>query len=227
MRSVCGRENMDEKIVIPFTSPTTIQICGPTQSGKTMFTKKMIENASHMFTDPPEKIMYVYSEYQKLFDEMKHIPHLVFHEGLPDKQQIEEFTENTGSSLIILDDVINQVVNSPEKLKLFTVTSHHRGCSVILISQNLYSPGRYAKTISLNCANFVLFRNPRDMRQISTFASQILPGMTKYFLDSFSRATKHKYGYLLIDLSPHRDDNRYMLRTNIFPGDYCVVYQPI
>ena len=25
------------------------------------------------------------------------------------------------------------------------------------------------------CANFVLFPNPRDMRQLTTFASQILP----------------------------------------------------
>ncbi|CAC5359496.1 unnamed protein product [Mytilus coruscus] len=201
---------MKEKILLPFISPTTICVVGPTQSGKTMFTKKLIENVNEMFTDPPEKILYVYLEYQKLFDEMQTISNLILHEGLPDKQKIDEFTKDTKSSLIILDDVITQVVNCPEKLSLFTVTSHHRGCSLLVISQNLYCPGKYAKSISLNCANFVLFRNSRDMRQLSTFASQILPGMTKYFMDSFSKAiNRKKYSYLLVDLSPHREDNSF------------------
>ncbi|VDH94116.1 Hypothetical predicted protein [Mytilus galloprovincialis] len=144
---------------------------------------------------------------------------LIFHEGLPDKQKIEEFTQDTQHSLIVLDDLISKVVQSEEVLHLFAVTSHHKKASVVLISQSLYPPGKYSKSISLNCANFVLFHNPRDMRQIVTFASQILPGMTRYFLDAFLKITKQKYAYILIDLSPHREDRQYMLRTGIFPED--------
>ena len=118
---------MTDETVLKFISPTTIYVVGPTQSGKTMFTKRLIENAEQMFTDPPEKILYVYSEYQKLFDEMHNLSHMTFQEGLPDKQKIDEFTNGTRCCLIILDDVINQVVNCPEKLHLFTVTSHHKG----------------------------------------------------------------------------------------------------
>lgn len=217
----------NDRTMLPFSSPTTICVVGPTQAGKSMFTKRLIENANVMFVEPPEKILYAYSEYQPLFDDMQEQSNLIFHEGLPDKQKIEEFTENGKHSLIILDDLISKIVQSEELLHLFSVTSHHRKASVVLISQSLYPPGKYAKSISLNCANFVLFRNPRDMRQLITFASQILPGMTQYFMDSYLKATKERYSYMLADLSPHREDRQYMLRTGIVPGDTCVVYRPI
>lgn len=208
----------NEQTLLPFSSPTTIYISGPTEAGKSVFTKRLIENANAMFTKPPEKILYAYSEYQPLFDDMQ-ASNLIFHEGLPDKQKIEEFTQNTKHSLIVLDDLISKIVNSEELLHLF---------AVILISQSLYPPGKYAKSISLNCANFVLFRNPRDRRPLTTFASQILPGMTRYFMASFLLATRRRYSYMLVDLSPHREDDRqYMLRTGIFPGDTCVVYRLI
>lgn len=218
----------NEKTLLPFGSPTTISVVGPTQAGKSVFTKRLIENADSMFTKPPEKILYAYSEYQPLFDDMQGIPNIIFHEGLPDKQKIEEFTQNTKHTLIILDDLISKIVQSEDLLHLFAVTSHHKMASVVLLSQSLYPPGKYAKSISLNCANFVLFRNPRDMRQLITFASQILPGMTKYFMDSYLKATQQRYSYLLVDLSPHREDRQFMLRSKIFPDDdTCVVYRPI
>lgn len=216
----------NEQTLLPFSSPTTIYIAGPTQAGKSVFTKRLIENANVMFTKPPEKILYAYSEYQPLFDDMQ-ASNVIFHEGLPDKQKIEEFTQNTKHTLIVLDDLISKIVHSEELLHLFAVTSHHKMASVVLISQSLYPPGKYAKSISLNCANFVLFRNPRDMRQLTTFASQILPGMTRYFMSSFLLATRRRYSYMLVDLSTHREDRQYMLRTGIFPGDTCVVYRPI
>lgn len=219
----------DQKTLLPFLSPTTIYISGPTQSGKSMLARKLIENASTMFTEPPEKILYAYSEYQKMFNEMQNIPNLTFYEGLPNTDVIEEFTLNQNHSLIFLDDLISRFVQDLEQLHLFSVTSHHRGASVVLISQSLYPPGKYSKSISLNCANFILFRNPRDMRQLSTFASQILPGRTKYFNDSFKKATEGKnFGHLLVDLSNQRTDcEKYMLRSGIFPDDTCVIYRPI
>lgn len=80
------------EVLLPFISPTTICLSGPTQSGKSVFTKRLIENTDEMFMEPPEKILYAYSEYQKLFDEMQDIPNLVFHEGIPDKERLEELS---------------------------------------------------------------------------------------------------------------------------------------
>ena len=202
---------MTTKTLLPFFYPTTICIVGSTQCGKSMFTKKLVENAGSMFTLPPEKILYAYSEHQKMFDEMQNIPNLTFHEGVPSKQCLEELADDTKHCLVILDDLMSKIVQSEEILHLFTISSHHKGISVAYLSQNLYTQGKFAKTIALNSANFVLFRNP-NMRQILTFASQILPGQTRFFLDSFTKATKEMYSYLMVDLSTHRS-REYMLRS--------------
>ncbi|CAC5412402.1 unnamed protein product [Mytilus coruscus] len=181
-----------------------------------------------MFTEAPDRILYAYSEYQTLFDDMQNIPNLSFQEGLPDKREIDEFTLNTKHALIILDDLVSKIVQSSDQLQLFSITSHHKKASVVLISQSLYPPGKFSISISLNSANFVLFRNQRDMRQLTTFASQILPGMTKYFNDSYRRATRERFNYLIVDLSNEREDReKFMLRTDIFPNDTCVVYRPV
>lgn len=169
-----------------------------------MFTKRLLENSKEIFTCPPVKILYAYSEYQQLFDEMQDISNLAFHEGLLDKQKLEEFSPDSKHTLLVLDDLVSKIVQSEELLHLFTVTSYHRNISCLFISQNLYPPGKYAKSIYLNCANFVLFRNQRDTRQIMTFASQLMPGRTRYFMQRFYLATKQRYSYLLADISPHR-----------------------
>lgn len=180
-----------------------------------MFTKKLIENASKLFTEAPDRILYAYSEYQTLFDDMQNILNLTFKEGLPDKRVIDEFTLNTKHALIILYDLVSKIVQSSDQLHLFSVTSHHKKASVVLISQSLYPPGKFSKGISLNCANFVLFRNPRDMHQLTIVVSQI-PGMTKYFNDSYRRATRERFNYLFVDLSNQGEDReKFMLRTGI------------
>jgi hypothetical protein len=44
------------------------------------------------------------------------------------------------------------------------------------------------------------------------------PGKSKFVLEAFEDATKEPYGYLLIDLKPETDE-KYRIRTNIFPDD--------
>lgn len=63
--------------LLPFSAPTTVLICGSTQSGKTHFTKKLLQNANGLFSMPVNKIIYAYSEHQPMFDEMEQtIPNL-------------------------------------------------------------------------------------------------------------------------------------------------------
>ena len=141
---------MTKKKLLPFFSPTTNCAVGATQLGKTMFTKKLVENTDAMFTIPPEKILYAYSEHQKLFDEMQNIPNLTFYEGLPDKQRLEELAINTKHSLVILDDLMSKIVQSEDLLHLCTITSHHKGISVVYLSQFFFTQRRYAKAIAIN-----------------------------------------------------------------------------
>lgn len=113
---------MDRNTLLPFISPTTICIVGPTQAGKSMFTKRLLENSKEIVTCPPVKILYAYSEYQQLFDEMQDISNLAFHEGLLDKQKLEEFSPDSKHTLLVFDDLVSKIVQSEELLHLFTVT---------------------------------------------------------------------------------------------------------
>lgn len=202
-------------------------VSGSTQSGKTFFTKRLLENANGMFTVPPRRIIYAYSEYQPLFDVMKRtIPNIVFHQGLPDREDLDNYSEGLDHVILVLDDLMLKITQSEDCVQLFTVTSHHRNITVLFLTQNLYPPGKYARSISLNCANVILFRNERDKKQVLTFASQILPGQTGYFREAYERSTnRERYGYILIDVSPHTEKT-YMLRSRIFPGEDTVVYAP-
>ena len=213
--------------LLPFTAPTTILICGSTQSGKTHFTKRLLQNADGMFSIPVDKIIYAYSEYQPMFDEMRaNIPRLIFHEGLPSKEDIERYTEGVNHTMVVLDDLMLQVAQSQDCVHLFTVTSHHRNVTTVLLSQNLYPPGKYARTISLNCLNVILFKNYRDSRQVITFGSQILPGHVPYFKAAYEAATGPNFGYLHVCLEPSQN-KEYQLRSKILPGEEMVVFQPV
>jgi hypothetical protein len=86
-------------------------------------------------------------------------------------------------------------------------------------------PGKYSRTISLNCHYVVLFRQVRDSRQIYTFGSQAFPKQLGYFKDAYERATSEKYGYLLVDMAPSTED-KYRLRTRVFPDQDTVIYAP-
>lgn len=124
---------------------------------------------------------------------------------------------------VVLDDLMLQVAQSQDCVHLFTVTSHHRNVTTIMLSQNLYPPGKYARTISLNCLNVILFKNYRDSRQIITFGSQILPGQNSFFKAAYESATRSN---LHVCLEPTQN-KEYQLRTHILPGDEMVIYQPI
>lgn len=213
--------------LLPFLTPTTILICGSTQSGKTHFTKKLLQNANGMFAMPVERIIYAYSEHQPMFEEMeKTIPNFSLHQGLPTKEDIEQYTEGVNHTIVVLDDLMLQVAQSQDCVHLFTVTSHHRNVTTVMLSQNLYPPGKYARTISLNCLNVILFKNYRDSRQIITFGSQILPGQVSFFKAAYESATRPNFGYLHVCLEPTQN-REYQLKTHILPGEEMIIYQPI
>jgi hypothetical protein len=160
------------------------------------------------------KVMYCYGEYQSLFAKY---PNVEFNEGLPD---ISRF-DGREPTLLIIDDLMNETDQSVANI--FTKISHHRNVSVIYVTQNLFPKNKHARTISLNAHYFVLFKNPRDAGQFATLARQMYPSGAQFAVEAFKDATSVPFGYLLVDLKPDTDE-RYRLRTNIFPGEYTHVY---
>lgn len=127
-------------------------------------------------------------------------------------------------NVLVLDDIMMQVAKSKESLNLFCVTAHHRRVSVFMLAQNLYMPGNFTRTISLNCQYVILFRNVRDSRQVLIFESHVFPSKLKYFKDAYDKATMIPFfGYLVVNMSPGTED-KCRLRTHILPKEDTAVY---
>lgn len=209
--------------VIPFEPCSSIVITGATGSGKSSWVSRFLHHLKEMYVkDPPKKVLYCYGVYQELFAKIEHsIPNISFRQGLPSEEDVDELSSSGEHTLIVLDDLMHQVVQSQDMELLFTQGCHHRHISVILITQALFYQGKKARTIALNTWYTVLMKNVRDVFMVATLGRQLGKGqlVTKAYQDCL----KKPYGYLVIDTSPHSEDDT-RLRTHIFPGETPVVY---
>lgn len=182
----------DETPVLQFETPTSIMVCGPTNSGKTTFIKRLLENAPLMFKEVPSYIMYCYgSVWQPIFSEMQRsIDGIIFHKGVPSKEDLVEVRgDDTRHMICVLDDLLHDLANNQLAQELVCVSSHHLNMTVCLVGHNIYEKGKVMRTLSLNIHYYILFENRRDSEQILRFGRQVFPHKGKYFLDSFIKAT--------------------------------------
>jgi hypothetical protein len=201
-----------------FKGPFTCMIAGPTQSGKTSLLSKVLSNLVHLIQPNPTRIVYCYSRPQEAFKSMSGIE---FNEGLPNLDEFDPKENN----LIILDDLMDQCEKDKSILNLFTVDSHHKNISTFLITQNLFSKGKYSRTISLNCHYMIIFNNPRDRSQIYFLARQMFPTCPNFLVECYEDATESKkFGYLFLDMT-QTTSNKNRVQTNILPDESRIIYQ--
>ena len=214
-------------MTLPFEPCSSICISGQTGSGKTQWVYKFLAHINDMYSkDPPSKILYCYGIHQDLFEQMERsVPHFYSKQGLPTVEELDEFTRDKRHKLIIIDDLMHEVMQNKDMELLFTQGTHHKCVSVILITQNLYPGGKHARTIALNTWYMVLMKNLRDVSQVSILGRQLYPGKSKGFLQAYEDAlNSEKYGYFVVDMNPHAED-RYRLRTRIFPQEDPIIYR--
>lgn len=190
-----------------FKAPFTAMIAGPTQSGKTTLLLEILKNVDKYVYPRPDRIVYCYSRPQSSIRELQNVEK---NEGLPDLDQFDAKINN----LIILDDLMSECESSKEIVNLFTVDSHHKNISTFILAQNLYSRGKYARTISLNCNYLVIFNNPRDRSQIQFLSRQMYPTNSSFLIECYEDATETKHGYLFLDLTQAQDNN-FRVQSNI------------
>ena len=205
---------------LPFTSPCTAIISGPTGSGNSTFIFKILNNLNHMFSQTVDKVYYFYGAWEKFFDNNEY-SNLEFIKDLPDKDFLDTIKHDK-HALIIIDELQLAALNNVFIANLFSREAHHRNISVFLILQNLFHQGKYCRDISLNAHYFVLFKNPQGVNQIKCLGSQL--GIRNKLLEAYLDATSVPFGYLMVDLSP-TSDRSYMLRSNIFPTELAMVYK--
>ena len=203
-----------------FKHPFTCTIAGPTQSGKTWLLKRVLVYNADLFDIPPKNITYCYSAWQTSFDSFNEIsPDVKFHKGIPDIDEIDTSEPN----LIILDDLMKECEEDPSIQKLFTIDSHHKNISVFFITQNIFSKGKFTRTLNLNSHYLILFNNPRDRLQIGTLARQMFPNKVKFFMEAFEDAASKPHGYLMIDLKQSTEE-RNRIQTGITSDDLRIIY---
>ena len=116
---------MDSRLAHPFTCI----VSGPTGSGKSVFTLKLIEYAREIISPPPERILFCYGEYQQILD---NYPGVEFHDGLP---EVSSFYGKK-RTLLVMDDLMTST--DDRVVDIFTKISHHRNLSVVYLTQNLF-----------------------------------------------------------------------------------------
>lgn len=110
-------------------------------------------------------------------------------------------------------------------LDWFTKESHLKDIAVIYICQDVFPPGKYAKTISRNAHYIVGFKNPRDQLGVQNLGQQCFPHELQEVMEVYMNATAKDYGYLLFDLNPHTPYNTSFKSCLLHHEGPTVVYQ--
>lgn len=124
---------MDQTIEIPpytFPTPCTIALVGPSGSGKTTLLINGILKYRKELFGPADVagVLYFYSEDQPVFEQLRSEEDITMFKGLPSREEFEVMLEGFGGRhfLVILDDLMMEMAQSPLGQDIFTKLSHHR-----------------------------------------------------------------------------------------------------
>lgn len=201
-----------------FNSPSSILIAGPSGSGKTVFTTQLILNNPELFDEIEPNVRYCYGAWQPNFEIMKQAG-VRFHEGIPETTDLNHWFPKGG--ILVLDDLMEEGGNDKRVLDLFTKHSHHRDITVLYLCQDLFPPGKYAKTISRNAHYVIAFKNPRDQLGMRNLLLQAFPPHWKEVMERFTKVTERPFGYMLLDLHPKSSDDR-RLWSHLLKHEGCM-----
>ena len=101
--------------------------------------------------------------------------------------------------------------NNKQVLDLFTKHSHHQNVTVLYLCQDMFPPGKYAKSISRNAHYIIAFKNPRDQLGMRNLLLQVFPAQWQVLQGTFQRLTEHPFGYMVLDLHPGSSDDQGIL----------------
>ena len=184
-----------------FKTEHVMSISGPSQSGKTQFVLRLLNNSNELFQRPFASVLWCYGiQDVNLHRELQRLGYKL-HRGVPSEGDIEP------NSICVLDDLLTESESSKDVTNMCTRMAHHKSCFIILVMQNLFPSGKESRTRSLNTHYYVIFKNPRDKLQFETFARQIDPHRVKQLLAAYEDATQQPHGYLLIDFTQDCPDH--------------------
>ena len=90
-------------------------------------------------------------------------------------QSLTKWFGPTRGGVLVLDDLMEEGGQDKRVLDLFTKDSHHRNITVLYLTQDLFPPGKFSKTINRNAHYIVAFKKTRDQTGIRTILLQAFP----------------------------------------------------
>jgi len=223
------KEEKSEGFDIRFRNPSSFLLGGVSQSGKTTFAFNLLRNIDTLFRDPrcAQNVIFYYNVWQSSYD--KAMKEKLVKEWIHKLPTTDEFKSKTipyakkGGSVVLFDDFAQELTD--DILKVFTMLCHHTNTVVILMTQNIFSKNKVFRDISLNSNYVVLFKNPRDLTQITYFARQFALNRSRDVVEAYYEATKRPYTYILFDMHMETPPE-IQIRTNVLPVDgYNIVYR--
>ena len=171
-------------------------------SGKSEYVFNLVRNKEKMLDNAPDRIVYCYGEFQEGFTDLQtQVPSLELIHGLGPVLDDDHFF--SVPTLLILDDLAQEIADDKRASKLFTQGIHHKKVSVLFITQNLYKQGPAMRDLQLNASYLVLFKNIRDVNQIALLSRQMgLPHLSL----AYRKVTSEKYTPIVIDMKPDTPD---------------------
>jgi len=210
--------------------PVTMSYSGPSQIGKSQLMAQFIEHRKLLFDLESDFNRIIYSQPETL----AHRPNPIFEKiqsffptaelcsGLPDiqKLQLDLNSANGPPSLIIVDDQMNQFLDSSSMVDLMTIGSHHHNLSVFISLQNYFCSSRHGKTIMRNVCIKIFFYNRLDLTELKNISSQIVP-KNPNFLEScfnflFRKFPEDPSHYVLVDGKSKA--RSFFVRSKVLPG---------
>ena len=209
-----------------FKHPSMMMIVGPTQSGKTYFVEQLLKSNSIKYPSRKAKcIQWFYNQWQPLYDRLQSTLRngITFTQGLPEvSDNLEDINDNV-QNLWVLDDLMDEAVQSPIISQLF-IRGRHRNLSVILLLQNMFAKGKFNTNISRNAQYMVLFRSPSDRKQMDMVAERIFTKDRPNFMRAYTKETEKPFGYIILDNHPRTTSDKQVV-ADVF-GD-CYAYPHI
>ena len=144
------------------------------------------------------------------FDRMQKKDGIQFQRGLPDPNHLTKWFGPTRGGVLVLDDLMEEGGQDKRVLDLFTKDSYHRNITVLYLTQDLFPPGKFSKTINRNAHYIGIKRTyePFYCKPFPTVGVKSCP---------YSKASR-PFGYLMLDVHPVSDD-RYRLWSHLTPRE--------
>ena len=203
-------------------TPCSVLIVGPSGSGKTVFTTPLLTENLDLFSTKPAHVHYCYGSWQKGFESLRK-KGVTFSAGVPTEEDLDSWFPSGG--LLVMDDLMTEGNNDKTVLDIFTKHSHHRNITVLYLCQDMFPPGKCAKSISRNAHYIVAFKNPRDQLGMRNVLLEAFPQRWQMVRDVYRRVTDRPFGYLMLNLHPASSDNRRIVSHLLKDEGYVRVYQ--